>query len=88
LPSDCTDKELYEIFAPFGAIAPFGVTAVLSEDRMSCRGFGFVNFLEAAGAQSAISTLHGTQMPDGTVLRITVKREGGKKGSKDSGKGI
>merc|ERR1719367_1108667 len=36
LPADTTDLDLYRIFAPFGAIAPKGVRAMLNED-MSCR---------------------------------------------------
>merc|ERR1712187_1015760 len=40
LPSDTTDQNLYELFAPFGAIAPLGVKAMLKEDG-TCNSVGF-----------------------------------------------
>lgn len=72
LPVDTQDVDLYRIFAPFGAIAPKGARAMLNPDG-SCKGFGFVNFLEAMAAQSAVMTLNGTWMPDGTTLIVRTK---------------
>mmetsp|Transcript_58196 Transcript_58196/g.123573 ORF Transcript_58196/g.123573 Transcript_58196/m.123573 type:complete len:253 (-) Transcript_58196:36-794(-) len=82
LPYDTTDCDLYEIFSPFGAIPAAGVRAMTHEDG-SCRGIGFVNFLDSTAAQTAIATLNGTMMPDGTTLRVCTKgapgqRSGGK----------
>jgi len=74
LSPDCTDLDLYRIFAPFGAIAPRGVKAMMEEDRLTCRGFGFVNFLDGESAQAAIQTLHGTVLPDGGSLKVHIKR--------------
>lgn len=74
LPHDTTDLELYKIFGPFGATAPNGVKAMLAEDRVSCKGIGFVNFLDSMHAMKAIQTLNGTTMPDGTFLKVSVKR--------------
>eukprot|EP00928_Gymnodinium_smaydae_P044950 TRINITY_DN2_c0_g4_i1.p1 TRINITY_DN2_c0_g4~~TRINITY_DN2_c0_g4_i1.p1 ORF type:complete len:373 (+),score=115.37 TRINITY_DN2_c0_g4_i1:47-1165(+) len=89
LPADTTDLDLFWIFSPFGAIPPRGVKAMLSEDRMTCKGFGFVNFSDPNSTSQAIATLNGTQMPDGSVLTVSVKREfsGGGKGGKEGGKG-
>jgi len=84
LPADTTDLDLYRIFAPFGAIAPKGVRAMLNEDR-SCRGIGFVNFLDPMAAQAAVQTLNGTWLPDGTTL--TVREKAPAKGGKGSDKG-
>mmetsp|Transcript_2120 Transcript_2120/g.5374 ORF Transcript_2120/g.5374 Transcript_2120/m.5374 type:complete len:246 (+) Transcript_2120:102-839(+) len=74
LSPDCSDLDLYRIFAPFGAIAPRGVKAMLEEDRLTCKGYGFVNFLYSESAQAAIQTLHGTVLPDGNSLKVHIKR--------------
>eukprot|EP00419_Tripos_fusus_P044857 CAMPEP_0172815396 /NCGR_PEP_ID=MMETSP1075-20121228/11735_1 /TAXON_ID=2916 /ORGANISM="Ceratium fusus, Strain PA161109" /LENGTH=281 /DNA_ID=CAMNT_0013655233 /DNA_START=64 /DNA_END=908 /DNA_ORIENTATION=- len=73
LPPDTTDADLLEIFSPFGAIPPKGVKAMLTHDGM-CTGVGWVDFNDAATAQTAINTLHGTQLVDGSLLRINVKQ--------------
>eukprot|EP00444_Apocalathium_aciculiferum_P030642 CAMPEP_0183426812 /NCGR_PEP_ID=MMETSP0370-20130417/39913_1 /TAXON_ID=268820 /ORGANISM="Peridinium aciculiferum, Strain PAER-2" /LENGTH=254 /DNA_ID=CAMNT_0025611277 /DNA_START=74 /DNA_END=838 /DNA_ORIENTATION=+ len=81
LPTDTTDGDLYEIFAPFGAIPTRGVRAMTNPDG-TCKGIGFINFLENASAQNAIATLNGTMMPDGTALKVSIKAV-----SKGPGKG-
>jgi len=93
LPQDTTDTDMYKIFAPFGAIAPMGVKAMADKETGLCKGFGFVNFLETSASQTAITTLNGTQMPDGTFLKVMIKKEDGpggkgKDGGKDGGKGF
>lgn len=92
LPSDTSDIDLFLMFSPFGAIAPKGVTAMPNADRTGCKGFGFVNFLDRMAAETAVATLNGTQMPDGTILKINIKQDpasGGCKGGGDAkgGKG-
>mmetsp|Transcript_106732 Transcript_106732/g.166696 ORF Transcript_106732/g.166696 Transcript_106732/m.166696 type:complete len:271 (+) Transcript_106732:36-848(+) len=82
LPPDTTDMDLYKIFSPFGAIAPQGVRAMQWWDTGACKGYGFVNFLDPLAAQTAISTLHGTQMgedPQNTLV-VMSKRLSGDKG--------
>eukprot|EP00930_Biecheleria_cincta_P055676 TRINITY_DN41976_c0_g1_i1.p1 TRINITY_DN41976_c0_g1~~TRINITY_DN41976_c0_g1_i1.p1 ORF type:complete len:303 (-),score=52.81 TRINITY_DN41976_c0_g1_i1:96-1004(-) len=74
LPTDTQDVDLYKIFAPFGAIQPKGVRAMANPDG-SCKGIGFVNFLDPASMQLAISTLNGTQMPDGSTLTVQPKQQ-------------
>jgi len=86
LPSDTTNGDLYDIFAPFGAMPSKGAYAQTRQDG-SCSGIGFVNFLTAEAAQNAIATLNGTQMPDGSALRVqpkgpSKKTQGGGKGGK------
>lgn len=76
LPSDTQDADLYKIFAPFGAIAPRGVRAMLYPDG-TCMGFGFINYVEPHPIEAAISTLNGTQMPDGKTLTVKVKDQKG-----------
>eukprot|EP00928_Gymnodinium_smaydae_P090287 TRINITY_DN74113_c0_g1_i1.p1 TRINITY_DN74113_c0_g1~~TRINITY_DN74113_c0_g1_i1.p1 ORF type:complete len:365 (-),score=61.74 TRINITY_DN74113_c0_g1_i1:119-1213(-) len=87
LPPDTTNLDLFWIFSPFGPIAPKGVTAMPSECKTYCKGIGFVNFLEHRSCEQAIATLNGTQMPDGTVLTVSIKRDGGKGGKDKGGKG-
>ncbi|CAE8622168.1 unnamed protein product, partial [Polarella glacialis] len=72
LPIDTTDLDLYKIFAPFGALFPKGVRAMLHPDG-TCKGIGFVNFLDSACLEAAVQTLNGTTMPDGTVLVVKLK---------------
>merc|ERR1712048_761184 len=74
LPYDTTDLDLYQIFAAFGAIPSNGVRAMLNDDG-SCKGFGFVNYIDPTHAQTAIATLNGTQMPDGSVIQVKVKAQ-------------
>lgn len=74
LPADMEDVDLYRIFAPFGAIAPKGVCVATNVDG-SCKGFGIVNFMEVAAAQSAIVICNGTPLPDGTQMKVTLKSE-------------
>jgi len=85
LPEDTTDLELYHIFSPFGAIATRGASARLDKESMRCTGIGFVNYLDSESAQTAIRTLHGTMMSDGSTLSVKVK--GPSKEPKGKGKG-
>merc|ERR1719436_1918957 len=75
LPSDCQDIHLFRLCAPFGAVAPHGVMAMKNPDG-SCRGFGFVNFVDASSVQAAAAALHMAEMPDGTYIKATPKRSG------------
>jgi len=80
LPSDTQDVDLYELFSPFGAIAPRGVKAMQQDG--CCSGIGFVDFLDMEHAQAAIMTLNGTTMPDGSMLTVSNKQAGKGKGGK------
>lgn len=84
LPFDTTDLELYQIFAPFGAIAPRGCKAMVNPQTGMCSSIGFVNYMDHTVAQTAIATLNGTMLPDGSFL--TVKPKGPPK-EKGAGKG-
>lgn len=86
LPSDTSDLELYKMFSPFGAIQQRGVKAMLGQDGR-CTGVGFVDFVDAAVAQSASATVNGTTMPDGGVLNVYIKNSTRKGGEKGGGKG-
>lgn len=75
LPPNTNDLDLYELFAPFGAIPPRGVRALRNKDDASvCSGVGFVNFLTREHAEASIQTLNGTMLGDGSSLRVSIKR--------------
>jgi RNA recognition motif-containing protein len=83
LPSDCTDRDVYELFAPFGAIPPKGI--LTKQQDGACTGVAFVDFLEAECAAYAAQSLNGFEAPDGSALQVTIKRANGD--SKGKGKG-
>jgi len=89
LPQDTTDLDLYKIFSPFGAIAPKGIKAMLHLPTGNCKGYGFVNFMDASASHAATAALNGTTMGDeGATLEVTSKRLGGDSGEgKGDGKG-
>merc|ERR1711933_518368 len=86
LPHDTTTQDLYEIFCTFGPVQARGCRAMV-DDFGGCKGFGFVNFATQASAQTAIMTLNGATMPDGTTLTVSVKQPGKNSGGQDGGKG-
>jgi len=86
LPPDCDDVHLYKLLGPFGAIPPTGVKAMKHPDG-TCKGFGFVNFIDPSAMEAAMQMLHGTLLPDGTVMNVTVKQPGKGKEGKGGKKG-
>uniref|UniRef100_A0A7S1R440 RRM domain-containing protein n=2 Tax=Alexandrium catenella TaxID=2925 RepID=A0A7S1R440_ALECA len=68
LPPDTTNADLLAIFSPFGAIAPGGAFAQTNPDG-TAKGSGIINFLEANGAGTAVSTLNNASLPNGAVLK-------------------
>eukprot|EP00930_Biecheleria_cincta_P063328 TRINITY_DN48863_c0_g1_i1.p1 TRINITY_DN48863_c0_g1~~TRINITY_DN48863_c0_g1_i1.p1 ORF type:complete len:307 (+),score=60.29 TRINITY_DN48863_c0_g1_i1:38-922(+) len=73
LPCDTTDRDLYELFAPFGAIPPGGVLAKQKDGQ--CCGVGFVDFVEVQSVEKAVAALHGLPGPEGEVLHVQQKRK-------------
>merc|ERR1719221_345485 len=88
LPPDTSDLSMYELFSPFGAIAPTDVKAMLKPDG-TCTSVGFVDFQDPSCAAAAVSALHGTTLPDGSALHLNLKRsrKGGPKGGGGKGWG-
>jgi len=72
LPTDTTDKDLYDLLGPFGAIPMKGVKAMLGPDGR-CTGIGFVDYLDVACVANAVKVLNGTVLPDGTQLHLHPK---------------
>lgn len=86
LPQDTTDTDLYKLFAPFGAIAPTGVKAMPNSDKTGCVGIGFVDFVDPSCAATAVMSLQGFTLPDGTGIQVSTKKPSLSKG-KGKGKG-
>lgn len=84
LPNDTTDRDLYELFAPFGAIPPRGVLAQQKEG--ACTGVGFVDFVEQTATLHAIQVLNGMPTPDGDALFLKQKNPRGSGKGKGEGK--
>mmetsp|Transcript_21304 Transcript_21304/g.38934 ORF Transcript_21304/g.38934 Transcript_21304/m.38934 type:complete len:390 (+) Transcript_21304:76-1245(+) len=72
LPYDCCDVDMYRMFSPFGAIAPYGV-ALLKHPDGSSRGFAFITYLDPMAATAAVSALNGAKIPQGAHLKVVHK---------------
>ena len=68
LPFGVGDKELQELFAPYGEISE----AVVIKDKYSGRskGFGFVTFADEAAAKKAIAEMNGKEV-QGRALKVS-----------------
>lgn len=71
LPYSFNDKELQELFAPFGEV----VEATIIKDKYSGRskGFGFVTLTEKADAEKAIAELNDKEV-QGRALKVNEAR--------------
>ncbi|MFG0283889.1 MAG: RNA recognition motif domain-containing protein [Phycisphaerales bacterium JB039] len=58
LPFSASEAELRELFAEHGEVT--SATLVMDRDTGRPRGFGFVEFADAAAANKAIEALNGT----------------------------
>jgi len=78
LPPGATDLDLYEIFAPFGAIPHRGVKVLPASGKNSgC--IGFVDFIDPSCAEAAAASMNGFTAQDGTSLQVRMKTPGKKK---------
>lgn len=66
------DDQLREAFSEFGNVA--SATVILDRMTGQSRGFGFVEFQEAADAERAIQSMDGTML-DGRNINVNVARE-------------
>jgi len=76
LPQDTTELDVYKMFAPFGAIPPQGVRVMFWPDG-TCKGYGFVNYLDPSSKQLAMISLNGHKMRDGKTFVLQSGKEGG-----------
>ena len=76
LPQDMTSENVYQIFSPFGPIAT--ASAQVDMNTGTCKGFGFVNYLDGTAAETAIAQLNGLDY--GGQKPLLVKRKGDRSG--------
>merc|ERR1740121_2237437 len=74
LPPNTSDKDVYDLFCPFGAIYAEGVRALLGPDG-SCKGTAYVNFLEKESSMAAVQTLNGYMLPSGQQLTVMLSEQ-------------
>lgn len=73
LPPDTTDADMFRLFCAFGPMASSGAKAMLNPDG-SCKGYGFIDYLEVRGATAAMEALGKFTTPDGvTALQVSLK---------------
>merc|ERR1712194_550409 len=77
LPGDVTDTHLYRMFSPYGAIHSC-TTKYQGSGEMSWT-IGFINYLDPASADAAITAYNGMSLPDGNTLKVTIKTTPGNK---------
>jgi len=71
LSYDTTDQELEQSFSEFGEIA--SATVVRDRDTNRSKGFGFVEFVQAADAQKAMEAMNGKDV-NGRSLKVDEAR--------------
>jgi RNA recognition motif-containing protein len=87
LPYSITESELRELFERHGAVG--SVNVITDRETGRARGFAFVEFEDANGAQAAMQALDGTQL-GGRTLRVNEANErtgGGGRGGGGGGRG-
>jgi len=72
IPSTWTDEELSTRFKEFGNL----VAAKIYVDpaTMCSKGFGFVSYSTLPAATKAIEVMHGFEVDDGKLLRVSIKK--------------
>jgi RNA recognition motif-containing protein len=74
LPYSITESELRELFERHGTVG--SVNVITDRETGRARGFAFVEFEDANGAQAAMQALDGTQL-GGRTLRVNEANERG-----------
>jgi len=72
LPYTITESELRELFERHGTVS--SVNVITDRETGRARGFAFVEFEDANGAQAAMQALDGTQV-GGRTLRVNEANE-------------
>jgi RNA recognition motif-containing protein len=84
LPYSITESELRELFERHGTVT--SVNVITDRETGRARGFAFVEFEDANGAQAAMQALDGTQV-GGRTLRVNEANERGGGGGGGRGGG-
>ncbi|VDP06164.1 unnamed protein product [Heligmosomoides polygyrus] len=67
LPYQCTEEDIGHHFSRAGQVS--NVKIVYDRETGRAKGFGFVDFADASGADNAVNTLNGTDF-NGRSLRV------------------
>lgn len=84
LPYSTRDEELRAMFAEFGTVASARV--IMDNQTGRSRGFGFVEFDDAAQAQAAIAAMNGREV-GGRALAVNEARAQGAGGERRGPRG-
>lgn len=68
---DCQQRDLYRLFAPYGALLK--VDVVWDKEKDQCKGYAFVTFLNGYEAANAINMLNGSWY-NGRQLQVSFKK--------------
>ena len=68
-----TELNLFELFAPFGAILNVKLIRDLTKEEKPCKGFGFINFRKYDEAYNAVITMNNCPF-EGKNLQVSFKQ--------------
>lgn len=83
LPGTADDLYIYKVFSPFGALESISIKT----GPDGTWAIAFVKYSTNAEAQGALMGLNNCLLPDGSMLKVSVKTGGGDQGGKGGGKG-
>ena len=72
LPSGFDEKDLEEMFGPYGSI--LSIKIVRDKSTGISMGFGFVNFETNADATTALNSLNGKKLREDKIMKVSVAR--------------
>lgn len=85
LSYNTTQEDLYAAFSPYGPVER--VNVITDRDTGQARGFAFVEMTEARDAQTAISSLNGTDL-NGRAMNVNEARPKSEGGGGNRGGGF
>ena len=68
---DCQQRDLYKLFAPYGALLK--VDVVWDKEKDQCKGYAFVTFVNGYEAANAVNMLNGSWY-NGRQLQVSFKK--------------
>jgi RNA recognition motif-containing protein len=71
-PLDITELELAQLVAPYGTISTIKI--VRDKKTGTCKGYAFIEMIEAGGAENIVTALNGTEM-QGRELKLSIVAE-------------
>jgi len=73
LPGDTVHTHVYQLFSPFGSILNITVKNGEAWGKSPPWAIAFVDYVDPLSAQAAIAVYNGMQLPDGTMMKVTIK---------------